>query len=210
MKIILVLAEALWMGAYAHGDCCPYDSDYFYAQVSGGANFIKIEKEHGIKPHLRTGYVVSGALGYHWHRGLSLEAEYAYRRSSQSSFWYYGQSFRIPGHFWSSSYMANALLDLPLCDLWPVFERFLPFLGGGVGYDVQHLQAHAHEFVWRRSDKGFAWQLIAGLSYEMMYNTAFGLVYKFHKGPISAIDNHSLEVGFTYKFGCCKQECCDD
>ena len=33
------------------------------------------------KPPIKAGYIIAGSLGYCWRYGLSLEAEYAFRRN---------------------------------------------------------------------------------------------------------------------------------
>lgn len=200
-KLLSILfLMGLFQAPLAHANDEPSS---FYAQLFAGPNFVQTRKCSGIRPHFHEGYIVSGALGYHWCYGLSLEAEYAFRRNTLSSLNYYEQSFRIPGHFQSSSYMANVLWDLPKYRLWSCFGRLRPFLGVGIGYDVQQIHAHQNDFSWRRDKKGFAWQLLAGISYPLACQTEIELLYKFHKGPLHRIYNHSLGIGisWSYKYG---------
>lgn len=212
-KIILSLLASMLLCAAVQAqtetcsDCCDwcnddcYDSNVFYAGFFGGANFLQTQKQDGIKYDYQTGYVLSGSLGYLWCYGLRLEAEYAYRRNSLNKVHFFGRSFRIHGHFQSSSYMANLLWDLPLemwgCQCW----RLRPFIGGGIGYDIQRINTHNEGLVFKETKRDFAWQVIAGLEYPLFCNTDISLEYKFHKGGFNHIYNHSLGIGIDCKFG---------
>jgi len=90
----------------------------------------------------KTGYLVSGSLGYSWSYGLRLEAEYAYRRNSLKNFHFFGRTFSLDGYFQSSSYMANLLWGLPLSSWGCYFWQIQPSIGAGVGYDVQQIHAN--------------------------------------------------------------------
>ena len=187
-----------------YSDCCfesCLDSNAFYAEIFGGANFLETEKSGGIKYDYQTGYIVSGSLGYRVCYGLRLEAEYAYRRNLLRKVNFFGRSFSMHGHFQSSSYMANLLWDLPLsrwgCEFW----KIRPFIGGGIGYDFQQIKAHHAGFTYKDSKKHFAWQVMAGLGYPLFCNTDISLEYKYHQAGFTHIHNHSLGVGLTYKFG---------
>lgn len=167
-----------------------------YISFLGGANFVEFHQHEGIKPHFQTGYLLSGAVGYEWCNGLSLEAEYAYRRTSMSKIHYFGQDFHIPGSFQSSSYMANLIWDFPI-------ECFLSdsslFLGGGIGYDVQQFHASQDGFRLNDNKKGFSWQWMVGLEYLLCNQTKISLEYKFHKGPLKNVYNHAIGVGLSYE-----------
>ncbi len=203
MKKIMALFVAsllIYSHVYAEFDKnCSWDNENeLYAEISGGANFIQSSTSGGVTTKYKSGYIVSGSLGYSYCYGLRLEAEYAYRRNSLKNIHFFGRTFPIHGHFQSSSYMANLLWDLPLrswgCNVWQI----QPFIGGGVGYDVQQLHANNSGFGYRESKNGFAWQVIAGLGYLIFCNTNISLEYKFHKGSLNHIYNHSFVVGLTY------------
>lgn len=206
-KILLsLIALLVCVHAYAQDECC-YEccsedcGNAFYAEIFGGANFLQTEKNSSIRQDYNTGFIVSGSLGYRWCNGLRLEAEYAYRRNCLSKLYFFGRSFSIHGHFNSSSYMANLLWDVPLsnwgCNCWNI----TPFIGGGIGYDVQKVISNNEGFTFRESKNNFAWQIIAGLGYPIFCNTDLSVEYKFHKGGFKYIYSHSIGVGLTYKFG---------
>ena len=203
--LLIVVAAQLCLSFFVHADD-EFSTDNFYAKVFGGVNFLQTNSDDGIKPNFDTGYIASGALGYHWCNGLQLEAEYAFRRNSMSNIHYFGQDFNIPGHFQSSSYMGNLLWNIPLCWNLPLWNCLLsytrPFLGGGIGYDVQQFHASDDGFRLNQDKKGFAWQLMAGFRYALSSRSDITLEYKFHKGPLHNFFSHAIGIGLSYKFIC--------
>jgi opacity protein-like surface antigen len=207
-KMILMVSMLLCVLTVSHADvfcdCCyddGMDSNTFYAEVLGGANFLQTQKSGGIKNDYQTGYIISGSLGYRWCYGLRVEGEYAYRRNSLRKIHFFGRSFHMHGHFQSSSYMANLIWDLPLNSWGYGCWKIKPFIGGGIGYDNQQVHAHNDGISFKQNKKQFAWQVIAGLGYPVFCNTDISLEYKFHQGGFKHIYNHSLGVGLTYTIG---------
>jgi len=211
-KIIFMVSMLLCVLTNAQADeycdCCYdecydrcMDSNTFYAEILGGANFLQTQKSDGIKYDYQAGYIISGSLGYRWFYGLRLEGEYAYRRNRLKKYHIFGRSFKLHGHFQSSSYMANLIWDLPLsCWGWGCL-KIKPFIGGGIGYDLQQVKSHKEGLYYRETKKNFAWQVIAGLGYPLFCNTDISFEYKLHKGGFKHIYSHSAMVGLTYKFG---------
>lgn len=197
----LFLTLLIWLGislgAYAENNC-----PCIYTKVFGGANFLQTETSGGVSTRYSPGYVVSGSLGYRWgYLGLRVEAEYAYRRNSLRNIHFLGRTFSLNGHFQSSSYMANLLWDLPLYNWGCDFYGIEPFIGGGVGYDVQRIHGSNAGLTLSDKKRGFAWQVMAGLGYPIFCNTYLSLEYKFHKGRLSHLYNHSLGLGLNFSFG---------
>jgi opacity protein-like surface antigen len=105
-------------------------------------------------------------------------------------------------------WFANLLLDIPMSG-W----GFTPFIGGGVGFaDVNfnnvNVPAIGGNFSYNDSDTTFAWNLTAGLSYDISRNVTFDIAYRFVQfnsvnlidtggvNPVSTdIDNHQLTAG---------------
>lgn len=183
-------------------DVCCEERSGFYAEIFGGANFLQEEKRnHHIKAEFNTGYIVSGSIGYLWCNGIRVEAEYAYRRNSLDKLRYHGKGYSFDGHFQTSSYMANALWELPMyrwnLNCW----KLQPFVGGGIGYDHQQFLLKHQEFKIRgKNDDHFAWQVIAGVKYPLFCNTDISIEYKYHNGGTKHINDHSVGVGLTYNF----------
>src|ERR1700753_3187711 len=58
------------------------DQTNFYAKFLSGAHFLQNTITDGNKSTFKTGYIITGSLGYQWSCGLRLEAEYAFRRNA--------------------------------------------------------------------------------------------------------------------------------
>jgi opacity protein-like surface antigen len=205
IRIALLVTLSFFCFSTARAEFCNdsfCDGNKIYAKVFGGANFLQTKKRDWIKTDYNTGYIVSGSIGYYWRYGFHLEAEYAYRRNCLRRGHFFDRSFKLSGHFQSSSYMANLIWDLPIsrlscCRCWKIY----PIVGGGVGYDFQQIRSENRKIVVRRNSKRFAWQIIAGLGYPIFCNTDLSLEYRFHKGGFKHIYSHSVGVGLTYSFG---------
>lgn len=171
----------------------------FYAKIFGGANFLQDTEITKNKSSYKPGYVIAGLLGYSWHYGLRLEAEYAYRRNAIRKIDFFIEGSSRHGHVRSSSYMANLLWDLPLsswgCTCWGI----QPFIGAGLGYDYQKMHATNSRVIFNQKWNHFSWQLMAGGAYSIYCNTELTLEYQFHQDG-SHFNNHTLGVGLVYKF----------
>jgi opacity protein-like surface antigen len=179
---------------------CP-DGMNFYAKALGGVNFLQNTTVNGNKTTYKAGYVVSGSLGYRWrHCGLGLEFEYAFRRNDISKIYFVTEGASTHGNFQTSSYMANVLWDLPLCSWGCSFWDIQPFIGAGLGGDFQKMHASNSRIIFNQKWTRLSWQVMTGFSYPIFRNAEISLEYKFHEGG-SHFYNHSVGVGFTYKFG---------
>ena len=172
------------------------DANNFYVKVLGGAHFLHADSNGGIQPSFSPGYIVGGSLGYQLCYGLNVEAEYAFRRNNMRKIHFFGQDFKNRGSFQSSSYMANLIGNLSIC------ECFQPFLGLGIGYDVKQFHTREAGFEIVNDKKGFSWQLMVGINYPYFCNTDVALEYRFHKGPLHNFYSHALAVSVAYKFQC--------
>lgn len=181
-------------------DECNEIANSCYVGVLGGPNFLSSCEDWGVKTDYDTGGLISISLGYRWYYGLRLEYEYAYRINNLHKLHYWGYSYKVRGYFRSCSYMANLIWDIPL-KLWNSCLKIQPFVGAGIGYDCQHIHAHNSWIRYqRRSEDHFAWQVIAGMSYPFFCDSDFTLDYKFHKGGLHHVNNHSIGVGVVYNF----------
>lgn len=199
-NILFLMCLLLFSGAYAE-EWCNEDSCYlnetpFYAKILSGANFLQNTTLDGNKSTYQTGYLVAPSIGYNWRYGLSLEAEYAYRRNAISKIHFFGGDSSSHGHFQTSSYMANLLWNLPSC----FFENVQSYIGAGIGYDHQQMHASNDRIVFNQKWNHFAWQLMAGLTHSLFCNTELSVEYKFHQGGCHFY-NHTLGIGLAYKFG---------
>jgi len=174
--------------------CNNYSCNQLYAEIGIGVNFLQTETKHDIKPIYDPGYIVEASIGIHECYGLRLEAEFAYRRNSLNKVHFFGQNFRRDGHFESFSYMGNVLWDVP----WTCVLK--PYVGGGIGYDFQQTLTRGSGLSAKENKKDFAWQVIAGLQYDLPCSLDISLEYKFHQGGFSNIFCHSLALCLTYDF----------
>lgn len=221
-KIILSLLSSFLIFTNAQANiCCDFLSSIsngqFYAEIFSGANFLHGEVHDRV--HLKPGCVVSGSIGYRFCNGLRLEAEHSYRRNNfgkQRSYYTYLNRQRFSsGYFQSFSYMANLLWDIPLCNWGCSFWNIQPFIGAGFGYETKFNTLH---FNFRNypngmpffggfkgdetyKSEGFAWQVLAGLSYPIFCNTNISIEYRLHKANFEKAYNHAVGLGLMYNFG---------
>ncbi|MES2121520.1 MAG: outer membrane beta-barrel protein [Chlamydiota bacterium] len=187
--------------AQAARESCCVDGMNFYVEAFGGANFLQHTTIDGNKTSYQTGYVFSGMLGYSWNDcGLRLEAEYAFRRNAIKKMQFITQGSSHQGHFQTSSYMGNLLWDLPLCWLGCPLWKIQPFIGLGLGYDSQKVHSSNSFVDFHQKWHHLSWQTMAGFAFPLFPHAEITLEYKFHQGG-SHFYNHSVGLGFVYKFG---------
>jgi len=202
--LLSILSMMFAMNTHAQtafqGDCCPTidccETPDFYVKGLAGLNFIQI-RNHGFTSNVKTGYILTAAVGYRLGYDLRAEAEYSYRRNRLK---------HINGNINASSYMANVIWDMPLDQYNCSCFDFQPYVGVGIGYDVQQISVSTRtkrgsKASFHNSKKSFAWQLMTGVSYPVYTNTDMSLEYKFHQATSTRLYDHSVGVGVTYNFG---------
>lgn len=163
----------------------------FYVGALGGANWADT---HHVKSN--TGYGVVGSLGYKFCSGLRVEGEVGYRRNCVEKVKFEGLYFNTHGHLSTVSYLANVLYDIPL-DCFCI----KPYLGAGIGYARADRKFIVQDFAFdeRHRNKGFAWNLIAGLAYPICDCIDLDLQYRyFHTRK--HISHNSLYAGLRLSF----------
>lgn len=184
-----------------YGDSCCVDQTPFYGKFFAGANFLQNTEISRNKTSYDTGYILSGILGYNWCHGLRLEAEYSYRRNEIKKIDFFVEDSAKNGHYRASSWMANLIWDLPLsswgCGCWDI----QPFIGGGIGYDFQKIHACNDRYVFHQTFNHFAWQLKAGVGYNICCDTDLTVEYIYHQSGCHFY-NHAIGIGLIYKFDC--------
>ncbi|MBA3958698.1 MAG: porin family protein [Parachlamydiaceae bacterium] len=218
MFALLMTAMSLASFAPAQADNCCWDSccgtDGFYVSGFGGANFIAKKKHIDFK----TGYVVGGAVGYAFCNNLRLEGEVSYRHnriksvSGLEDFSGFSESVSISSsassssssksHFTTLAYMANVYYDIDTScwDCCCGCGEIVPYIGAGIGYNQQRLRISEGEFNLNGKKSGFAWQLIAGLAYEITPCADISLEYRFLQGSDKKLYNHAVAGALRYKF----------
>jgi hypothetical protein len=151
----------------------------YYVELFGGANFLPTKKYE-----FSTGYNISGSFGYRLCGGISLEAEYAFRRNEAKKARFSGRDLDLHGCFKSSALMGNILYELPYA-----------FIGAGVGLSSQKVNVYDA----KETKVRFAWQLLAGVDYPTWYGNV-SLQYKYHQGGFAHFHNHTIGIGTAYYF----------
>lgn len=180
----------------------------WYVGGDVGANFVNdahltTSDGHSGDETLKTGYVFNIQGGYDF-KGPKLEAEIGYRRNAIDTI---GEHRPDGGHTSSLAFMGNALYEFLPNASWH------PFLGAGIG--VTRISADwendGKAFV-KDSDWQFAWQAMAGISYDIDANWGLRGQYRYfatHDPQFTNQDgatldsqykNHAVLIGTTYRF----------
>lgn len=200
-KVILFVVTSLLLFTAANSqaqECC--DETNFYGKIFGGGNFVQNSTIDGNRSTYQEGYIFAASLGYTWHYGLSLEAEYAFRRNDISKIHLVGQGHAKNGHLEASSVMGNLFFEVPIASWGYQLYSIQPYFGAGIGYDFQKMHASNATVIFNQKWNHFSWQVMAGLAFPIFCNTEITLEYKFHQGG-SHFNNNSIGVGLAYKFG---------
>lgn len=188
-KLLFSVSALLGFSVFTNADaaCC----ENFYVGALGGADWSRTDNHnHGHHHHhdSKVGGILGATVGYRWGdccgcglNGLRTEAEFAYRANKHHH--------EDGGHrrVRTTSILANVLYDIQTC------YCFTPFLGAGIGYantSKSHEEGH-HQ-------KGFAWQLIAGVSYPLCDCIDVDLEYHYFVPKKS--HHHTLALGARYFF----------
>lgn len=155
------------------------EASSFYLTGFGGWNWADDFSASGsgvkVDADLDSGYVIGGALGYEIPvmGGLRFELEGAYRSNDVNSVRINGSRNKADGDLSAWSVMFNVAKDMPLTD------RLSLYAGGGIG--VAGVDANFSYGAARvnGNDTVFAWQVFAGVSYEVMNNFELYTEYRF-------------------------------
>ncbi len=157
------------------------ESSSFYLSGFGGWNWADDFSARGsglnLEADLDTGYVLGGALGFEMPvmGGLRFEVEGTYRSNDVDSVKTNGIRSKANGDLSAWSIMFNAAKEMPLTD------RLSLYAGGGIGIagvdaDFSYGAARVNE-----KDTVFAWQVFAGVAYEVMNNFELYTEYRFFR-----------------------------
>jgi len=197
----------------------------WYVNLSGGANWVSDDGFFAstiggdtltFSPDSDTGWMISGAVGLSLNnmmQGLRVEAEVAYRENQVDGVWASDTGITDNGPLdydhSTLSVMANVWYDFSLGNV-------RPYVGGGIGWaetDLDGAFVSGKDPVIDRSEDGFAWQLGAGVNFDISPNVQLGLGYRYFEGPDVRIgsafsgnaasgdvesQNHTAVVSLTY------------
>ncbi len=201
----------------------------WYVGVIGGANWVS---DHAFSVataptvsadslswanDAETGFIIGGAVGLHLNQfmdGLRAEVEVAYRQNVVDGV-FSSSVGTIPGvgtleiDQSSFSVLANLWYDFNLGGVSPYF-------GGGIGWAESQIDGRSIELTpvpFDFKDNGFAWQLGAGVNFDVSPNVKLGVGYRYFVGPdvtVGSVDpfnsatsdvdneNHSAIVSLTF------------
>ncbi|NLE25303.1 MAG: porin family protein [Clostridiaceae bacterium] len=101
----------------------------------------------------------------------------------------------VSGDFSAHNFMANLLFRYP-------HEKIHPFIGAGIGFSKGTVEIGS----WDEDDTAFAWQLVAGVNFELAPQISLDLAYKYFNSEYDIEDvdveaqNHMIQVGVNYHF----------
>jgi opacity protein-like surface antigen len=163
-----------------------------YASLMGGANWVAEQDltqndldfvEMEFNQPTESGYATGLALGWRFPVGLRPEIELGYRKNTLTQFnnrvYEGGGSIDGKGEEKATTLMANLWYDV--LNLPAPFDRFTPYVGGGLGYatlTVSGLEAGGVEFGGTHRDTVSAYQLGAGVGYEFTEHWSMSVDYR--------------------------------
>lgn len=180
-KLLATLAFALSAGAASAGD--------WYVTSFGGANWKEPYGSDGgnstLTVNADAGYVVGAALGRKLDDvlfpGLRTEVELSYRSNAIDGL-FDGpcEDYDINGHDSTFAAMLNVGYDFP-----KVFE-LRPYVMGGVGFAARRIAWDPAPSNWGdgfgTERQGFAWQVGAGVNYDISQDITLGVGYRYFQG----------------------------
>jgi opacity protein-like surface antigen len=170
-------------------------ADNFYVAGFAGANYIQDNSD--LKYHYTMGYMMGGNVGYRWQcSGWRIEGEYSYRKSRIKHRRHESFSGRsVYAHQIYYAGMGNLYYDFFLPNTW-----LTPYVGGGCGWFQQNIRYRHRSFYDEGITTGIAWQLLAGLSYEINCMWSCNITYRMLKPCKLKFYNHGITGGVRYDF----------
>ena len=182
---------------------------WYVAIGAGGAWYQDYELEGAIvgKASMDTGFTVNGAFGRYLDDGrvLRLEVETIYDRADIDNI----GGTKVSGDLSNMGVMFNFLYDIQTNSRW------VPYLGGGIGYSQVFLNDLSFGGVTLVDDDAgaFAWQFKAGIAYQFNPSMAVTLGYRYFGtdnvsfkskvgGSVNTggTDIQNAELGFRFNF----------
>jgi OmpA-OmpF porin, OOP family len=136
-----------------------------------------------------TGFIVGGAVGLNLDqvvKGFRFEVEAAYRQESGDGI--------VTTNTGTPTAVSTGLIDFErstfsvLANIWYEFDLAgtNPYFGGGAGWadtEIEGSYAGAVSGPFKFTDDGFAWQVGAGINFDISSNVVLGLDYRYFVGP---------------------------
>lgn len=192
----------------------------FYGELRGGASFLTdsdVESDSleavgfdDLELSYDTGWLIEGAFGYAHDSGLRGEFALGYRENDvdELSGKFLGSSVEVDGDgsFEILTTMANLYYDFDLGGNGGssgAMANLVPFVGGGLGAAFMDADDDSAD----DDDTVFAWQVTAGLAYNLTPNVAATVSYAYFRTSDPEFDDvevdydsHNILAGIRYTF----------
>ena len=230
MKTKLALLATTALAALAIATPANAAGSGWYVSLTGGANWLNdndfvtasAPDTFLFNSESETGYVIAGAVGYSLANvapGLRVEAEVAYRQNQVDGIWASDNVITDPTGTDSGVLDFDHSTLSVLANVWYDFDMggVRPYVGGGIGWadtDVDGTFLGGSVPAFNVGDNGFAWQLGAGVNFQVAPNVQLGVGYRYFAGPETTIsapepannvltgdldsDNHSAVATLTF------------
>lgn len=171
----------------------------YYITFFGGSNqkpaVHHSYEEFTVRSTYKPGYALTVALGAPiWI--FRLEGEFGYRRNSFHRMKIEEYNVPLKGYFRTISGMANFYHDFRYLYL-PV----VPYLGIGLGYaNTRAVRKQFQAATFNGNDKGFAWQVIVGLSCPVYRKVDLMVEYRLLDTHLDKDYNHTVGGGLRIWF----------
>lgn len=214
MNMRKLALAAVGLGAVAYAPAGFAAPEGPFVGIMGGANFTGDLDVSGAGVGVNrsvdtdTGYAVIPSIGYRFGNGLRSELEFGYRKNDVDGV---SGSTSGSGEIKARSAMLNLLYDVNMNG------RVSPYIGGGIGYAKVRYDGVQPVGVpgigVNDSDRVFAYQGIAGLSYALSNAVELAAEYRYFatrdpdmrtSGGTSVeteYKSHAALVGLRYNFG---------
>ncbi len=177
-----------------------------YVGVFGGyvrPNDLKVEDGSSVDVSLKDSWAIGAKAGYIFPqvKWLAAELEYFYLAKQDTD------QAGVDGDYSAHNIMANLLVRYPE-------GRIHPYAGVGIGWSWATLKGSGTLVgvgggSVDESANGFAWQLIAGLNFEITPNWSADLAYRYFQAKYDDVGdvnqdvtskNHMILIGINYHF----------
>lgn len=188
----------------------------FYVSLFGGASFLNdVDTDYYGETYsveAKTGYVLGGAIGAKIWDPLRAEVELSYARWKGDELnRELGPDGGVKGHIEAVYLLGNLWYDIQ------TDSGFTPYLGGGAGIGWADADTHFYDnapFGYGDGEAGFAFQLGAGVKFDITENIGFDVGYRF-KGILDVdfddndgngiykkadLYSHNVQGGITFGF----------
>jgi len=175
-----------------------------YGELRGGAAFLTDSDVSGLGgldgiASSDVGFLVEGAIGYALGTGLRGEFELGYRQNEYDKFEVPSvATVAVDGNISGVTVMGNAYYDFDLGGARNNMSAVTPFVGAGLGAAFLNTEVDSlagNPVGSNEDDTVFAWQVIAGLSYEFSPTVAGTLSYNYFATSDASFDGVKVAYG---------------